>query len=76
MAKTIRSHRNVAVIWMLFGSEMRVNEVAHLKVADVSYRDGALKVSVALVANEVNEKLLARPLEPGETNGAIDIAFA
>lgn len=55
---------------------MRVNEVAHLKVADVSYRDGALKVSVALVANEVNEKLLARPLEPGETNGAIDIAFA
>ena len=35
--------RNVAVIWMLFGSGMRVNEVAHLKVSDVFYRDGALK---------------------------------
>jgi integrase len=28
---------------MLFGSGMRVNEVAHLKVSDVFYRDGALK---------------------------------
>lgn len=35
--------RNVAVIWMLFGSGMRVNEVAHLKVSDVFYRDGGLK---------------------------------
>lgn len=35
--------RNVAVIWMLFGSGLRVNEVAHLKVADLFYRDGSLK---------------------------------
>lgn len=36
-------HRNVAVIWMLFGSGMRVNEVAHLLVSDVFYSDGQLK---------------------------------
>lgn len=35
--------RNVAVIWMLFGSGMRVNEVAHLLVSDVFYSDGQLK---------------------------------
>lgn len=35
--------RNVGVIWMLFGSGLRVNEVAHLLVSDVFYRDGKLK---------------------------------
>lgn len=35
--------RNVAVIWMLFGSGLRVNEVAHLKVSDVFYSNGQLK---------------------------------
>src|SRR5690554_3170278 len=50
--------RNVAVIWMLFGSGMRVNEVAHLKVADVFYRDGALKevfiIRTALASSSPN----------------------
>lgn len=35
--------RNVVVIWMLFGSGMRVNEVAHLQVSDIFYRNGDLK---------------------------------
>jgi len=43
--------RNVAVIWMLFGSGLRVNEVAHLKVSDVFYQDGTLKEVCAIPGN-------------------------
>ena len=32
--------RNVAIIWMLFGTGLRINEVAQLKVSDVYYPDG------------------------------------
>jgi len=35
--------RNVAVLWMLFGSGMRINEVPQLLVSDVVYPSGALK---------------------------------
>jgi len=35
--------RNVAIMWMLFGSGMRITEVGQLKVSDVYYPDGELK---------------------------------
>ncbi len=35
--------RNVAIVMMLFGSGMRINEVAQLKVSDVYSEDGSLK---------------------------------
>ena len=38
-------HRNVAIMWMLFGSGLRINEVAQLKVSDVYYPNGELKTS-------------------------------
>jgi len=47
-----------------------------LHVAGLICRALDAQVSVALVANEVNEKILARPLGPGETNGAINTAFS
>lgn len=37
--------RNVAIFWMLFGSGMRINEVAQLKVSDVYYPTGELKTT-------------------------------
>ena len=40
--------RNVAIIWMLFGSGLRINEVAQLKVRDIFYPSGELKRSVVL----------------------------
>jgi integrase len=42
--------RNVVVCWMLFGSGLRINEVAHLKVSDVIYRDGTIKEVFTLPA--------------------------
>lgn len=42
-SKGERGRRNVVVIWMLFGSGLRVNEVAHLKVSDVFHPNGTLK---------------------------------
>ncbi|MCG7875165.1 MAG: site-specific integrase [Candidatus Thiodiazotropha endolucinida] len=35
--------RNVAILWMLFGTGMRINEVAQLIVSDVIYPTGKLK---------------------------------
>lgn len=35
--------RNVAILWMLFGAGMRINEVPQLLVSDVVYPSGALK---------------------------------
>jgi len=40
--------RNVASMWMLFGSGMRINEVAQLKVSDVIYPTGELKPSFVI----------------------------
>jgi len=40
--------RNVAIIWMLFGSGLRVTEVGQLKVSDVYYPDGELKKSFVI----------------------------
>jgi integrase len=35
--------RNVAILASLFGSALRINEIAKLKVSDVYYKDGQLK---------------------------------
>lgn len=35
--------RNTAIIWMSFGSALRVTEIANLKVKDILERDGSLK---------------------------------
>ena len=44
--------RNVAIMWMLFGSGMRINEVAKLKVSDVYYRgDRSLKKTFTIPAS-------------------------
>ena len=40
--------RNVAIIWMLFGSGLRINEIAQLKVRDVFYSSEDLKKSFVL----------------------------
>lgn len=40
--------RNVAIIWLLFGSGLRVNEVAQLRVKDLFYKDGSIKKAFAI----------------------------
>ena len=40
--------RNVALLWMLFGSGLRINEAAQLKVKDIFDFDGELKDSFKL----------------------------
>lgn len=40
--------RNVALLWMLFGSGLRINEAAQLKVKDIFDADGELKDSFRL----------------------------
>ena len=40
--------RNVAIMWMLFASGLRVSEVGKLKVSDVYYPDGELKKSFVI----------------------------
>ena len=40
--------RNVAIIWMLFGSGLRVNEVAKLKVSDLVRPTGELKTTFSI----------------------------
>jgi integrase/recombinase XerD len=40
--------RNVAIIWLLFGSGLRVNEVAHLKVKDLFYKNGSIKKAFSI----------------------------
>lgn len=42
--------RNVAIIWMSFGSALRVTEIARLKVKDVVYADGEIKDEYRLPA--------------------------
>lgn len=37
--------RNVSILWMLFGTGMRINEVAQLKVSDTYYPSGELKAA-------------------------------
>lgn len=43
--------RNVAITWMLFGSGMRVNEVAQLRVKDVYRPNGELKRTFIIPAS-------------------------
>lgn len=38
-------HRNVAIIWMLFGSGLRINEVAKLKIKDIIRESGELRTT-------------------------------
>jgi len=40
--------RNTVVIWMLFGSGLRINEVAQLQIKDVYYKNGELKKSFVI----------------------------
>ena len=40
--------RNVALIWMLFGSGLRINESAQLKIKDIYYPTGELKQAFRL----------------------------
>ena len=40
--------RNVALLWMLFGSGLRINEAAQLKIKDIFDSDGELKSSFRL----------------------------
>ena len=40
--------RNVAIMWMLFGSGLRISEVGQLKVSDVYYPNGELKKSFVI----------------------------
>ena len=43
--------RNVAIVWMLFGAGMRINEVAQLKVRDVYWPNGELKKTFIIPAS-------------------------
>ena len=42
--------RNIAIVWMLFGSGMRINEVAQLKIKDVYWPTGELKKTFIIPA--------------------------
>jgi len=42
--------RNVAIVWMLFGAGMRINEVAQLKIKDVFWPNGELKKTFIIPA--------------------------
>jgi len=44
-SRGVLGRRNVSIIWMLFGTGMRINEVAQLKVSDVYYPSGELKTA-------------------------------
>lgn len=41
-------NRNVALIWMLFGSGMRITEAVYLKVSDLLYSTGELKTTFTI----------------------------
>lgn len=57
--------RNTAIIWMSFGSALRVTEIANLKVKDILERDGSLKDEYRLPAayTKNGESRLAYMLE-------------
>lgn len=42
-SRGIHGVRNISILWMLFGTGMRINEVAQLKVSDIYDPDGNLK---------------------------------
>lgn len=46
--KGVTGTRNVALIWMLFGSGLRINESAQLKVKDIYFPTGELKQTFRL----------------------------
>ena len=48
--------RNVAITWMLFGSGMRINEVAQLQVKDVVRPNGELKTTFIIPAKYTKTK--------------------
>ncbi len=57
--------RNIAIIWMSFGSALRVTEIASLKVKDLLEKDGSLKEEYRLPAayTKSGESRLAYMLE-------------
>jgi len=58
--------RNLAIIWMSFGSALRVTEIANLKVKDLVKKDGSLKEEYRLPAayTKNGESRMAYMLEP------------
>lgn len=58
--------RNVAIVWMLFGSGMRINEVAQLKVKDVCWPTGELKKTFIIPAQytKTNKSRVAYVVAP------------
>ena len=58
--------RDVAIIWMSFGSALRVTEIANLKVKDVIERDGSIKEEFRLPAayTKSGDSRMAYMLEP------------
>ena len=63
--------RNVAIVWMLFGSGMRINEVAQLKVSDVFRPDGELKKTFIIPAKytKTNKSRVAYIVVPQQRHG-------
>lgn len=47
-SRGVTGRRNVALIWFLFGSGCRINEVSQLKVNDIFHKDGQLKTVFAI----------------------------
>jgi len=67
---TRNGKRDVAIIWMSFGSALRVTEIANLKVKDVLERDGSIKEEFRLPAayTKNGESRMAYMLEPEHQN--------
>ncbi len=66
--------RNKAIVWMSFGSALRVTEIANLKVQDLVNKDGSLKDSYRLPAayTKNSESRLAYMLEPDHQKALSD----
>lgn len=66
--------RNVAIVWMLFGSALRVTEIANLKVKDVLGSDGLLLESIHLPSayTKNGESRLAYIFEPEHRQALMD----
>lgn len=58
--------RNVAIVWFLFGSGMRIGEVAQLKVSDVCWPTGELKKTFIIPASytKTNKSRVAYIIAP------------
>jgi integrase len=66
--------RNIAIVWMSFGSALRVTEIARLKVRDVVDPDGELKDEFRLPSayTKNGESRMAYMLEPEHKKALFD----